>query len=244
MAKAFKAMRLLGLLALALGLMAIGATAAQAEAIAHWNVAGSSLINNTLLPELQADLENNHGAFLFEFDGRAVEFLCTALKLVGSKLEASGEASGKVHFAGCVTKVEGVIEGACTPHSPGAPEGLIETNALTGLIVLHEEVSGTKVPLLEVVPTVGTVFVVLRFGKEVRNQCLLFLGAAEFVIVGKVMLKDCQGEDEVEKVTHLVEEEKALSKLFFGGNPTPLDGSADISLVGTHEGLTFSGIPG
>jgi hypothetical protein len=240
MAKAFKATRLLGLLALALGLMAFSATAARAEPGSFWKVNGSS-ISSTLLPEIQASLENNDGTLLTVVGTNKIEILCESLKYVGAHLEAGGKASGKIHFAGCVTKKEGVIQTACKPHSPGAAEGLIETNALKGLIVLHEEAGGKKIPLLELTPAAGEIFVVLKMGKETRSECAI---GAEFNITGKEFLKDCQGEGEVEKVTHLAEE-GPLSKLLFGVNPATLDGSANNFLVGAaHEGLKFSGIPG
>jgi hypothetical protein len=137
--------------------------------------------------------------------------------------------------------VEGAIEATCKPHSPGAAEGLIETNALKGLIVLHEPQAGVKVPLLEVTPVGANPFVMLKLGKETRSECSIG-GAVN--ITGKVFFKDCQSEGEGEKKVHLVEENGPLSALLYGAEPALLDGSANDFLVGTHTGLEFSGIPG
>ncbi|HMJ23296.1 MAG TPA: hypothetical protein VK513_15375, partial [Terriglobales bacterium] len=64
MTKAFKASRLLGLLALLAGLMAFSATAAQAEPGAYWEVGGTQIKDKTLLPEIKAEKDSPHIIFL------------------------------------------------------------------------------------------------------------------------------------------------------------------------------------
>jgi hypothetical protein len=242
MTNAFRTPRLMGLIALAFGLMAFSATAAQAELGAHWNVKGSA-ISGALLPEIQAALENNHGILLTTIGLSKMDILCTSLKYVNRKLHELGRATGKIHFAGCITKLNGTLANACVPHSPGAANGLIETNALKGLIKLHTPATGPKLPLLELLPETGEAFVTLIVGKAApeKNECAI---GEKFDIKGVIYLEDCQKEGEVEKVTHLAQEQKSLSKLLFGINPATLDGSANNFLEGAHKGMTFSGIPG
>jgi hypothetical protein len=243
MTKAFRASRLMGLIALAFGLMAFSATAAQAELGAHWNVKGSA-ISGALLPEIQASLENNHGILLTTVGLSKVEILCTSIKYVNGKLHELGRATGKINFEGCITKLNGTLANACVPHSPGAANGTIETNALKGLIKLHTPAAGPKVPLLELLPEAeGGAFVTLILGKAApeKNECAI---GEKFDIKGVIYLEDCQGKGETELVTHLAQEQKSLSKLLFGINPAVLHGSANNFLEGAHKGMTFSGIPG
>jgi hypothetical protein len=239
MRKAFRASRLMGLTALAFGLMAFGATAAQAETGAHFNVSGSA-VTTALKAQLQATLENNDGILLTKIGLSKLELLCTSMKLVDALLLEGGSATGKAHFEGCVIKVNGVVSPVCKPHSPGAAEGLIETNILKGLIVLHEVSAGVKIPLLQVLPSSGSSYVTMILGKEVGNECPV---GAKYEISGKLFSKDTQNEGSVEKVTHLFEE-GPLSVMSYGGNAMTLDGSANVSLAGAHLGLKFGMLPG
>ena len=243
MKKAFRASRLIGLFGLVLGVMAFGATAAQAELNAHWNINKMEL-KSPLLPEIQAVLENNDGILLTKVGLSKVELLCTALKLVGAKLHELGRATGKIHFSGCITKLNGTTSAACVPHSPGAPNGLIETNALKGLIKLHTPATGPKVPALEVLPETGEVYVTLILGKAApeKNECAI---GEKFDFKGNAFIRDGLGKGETELVTHLFEVEPTLTKLLYGANPATLDGSANVSLAGApHAGLTWDAIPG
>jgi hypothetical protein len=61
MTKAFKASRLFGLLALLAGFMAFGATAAQAEPGAYWEVGGIKILSEgQLLTEINAKKDSPH----------------------------------------------------------------------------------------------------------------------------------------------------------------------------------------
>jgi hypothetical protein len=271
-----KAFKLMGLFALVLSAMAFSATAAQAELNAKWKVNGADttdalnvLAQAALEPIILKDAEgkiteDKHGILLTKTGLTKVEILCTSLKFVDALLKTLGGAKGKIHFDGCITKLNGgAAAGACKPHSPGAAEGLIETNALDGLIKLHETATKTKVDLFELLPepvkfkdengeelTKTPPFVTLIMGKEVGSECSI---GSKFDITGKAFLKDAQEEGLVEKVTHLVVE-GPLSALLFGGNAATIDGNANVFLggglpkeeggknVGGHEGLKFSGI--
>jgi hypothetical protein len=249
MTKAFKASRLMGLIALVFGLMAFSATAAQAELGAKWKVNGATIASN-LLPEVQADLENKDGILLTKVGLSKVEILCTSLKYVNGKLHESGRATLKIHFEGCITKLNGTLANACVPHSPGAANGLIETNALKALIKLHEPSASVKIPVVELLPEVaGGSLVTQVLGKAApdKNECAI---GEKFDIKGVLFFEECLGKGETELIVHLTQEQKSLSKLLFGANPATLDGSANNFLAGGlpekggHQGLQFSGNPG
>jgi hypothetical protein len=241
MGKTFRASKLMAL-AVMFGVTALGATVAHAEAGSHWNINGKGTTAE-LKAQLQATLENNHGILLTKVGLSTVEILCTSLKFVNTFLSTTGSATGKIHFEGCVFKGNGSILFPCKPHSPGAVEGLIETDALKALIVLHTPGGGAAEPVVELAPASGVRFATLVLGKEVGSECAIVFAKAE--ITGKLILKDCQKEGTVEKVTHLAEEEKTLSALlFFGNNKATLDGSANVSLTGAHTGFKFSDIAG
>jgi hypothetical protein len=232
--------RLMGLFTLVFSVMAFGATAAHAEPTAQWKVNGAAT-TVALKAQLQAILENSHGVLLSKVGLSKIEILCISIKFVDALLGLTGSATGKIHFEGCVFKANGVVQAACKPHSPGATEGLIETNALKALIVLHLPTGGNPEPLVELAPVSGTSFVTIVNGKEVGSECAILTKAD---ITGKLLSKDTQKELAVEKVTHLFEEEKTLSKLLYGGNAATLEGSVGVFFTGAHAGLKFSGIPG
>lgn len=203
-----------------------------------WYICGIPLKGSEEV-EIQAAIEGSSGTLLTKAGVTTIEILCTTVALKSAKLKASGSAKGKIHFEGCITKLKGVTQGSCKPHSPGVAEGLIETSVLIGAIKLHEEEGGKKVPLLELAPESGGVFVTLILGKENESLCAI---GEKFDITGKVLLRDSQGEGEVEKVTHLIEV-GPLSAFAFGGNSGTIDGSANISLIGAHSGQKFGALP-
>jgi hypothetical protein len=236
MKKAFKASKLIGLLALALGLMAFSAAAAQAEPNAYWEVGGTKIEGtSTLLPEIQAENDTFHSTLLSFSGTSTVEILCGPIKFVGAKLHTLGRATGKIHYEECTTLLNGSLATRCKPKSTGATAGLIETNALQGLIKLHESSPGVKKDLVELSPVTGTEFVLLELG------ALCAIGS-HFPITGKVFLKDCKEEGLINKEKHLFEE-GPLSSLLFGGNAATIDGSAWAFLVGAHNEMLWSGHP-
>ncbi len=239
--------------ALALGVMALGATSANAEAGAVWKIGGVS-ISSALKPQIQVtELETlaatgvKEGILLTKVGLSKVEILCTELKFVDALLGLTGSAIGKIHFGGCITKLNGgAASGACKPHSPLAAEGLIETNALKGLIVLHilKDAEGKEIgkdELLELTPASGTVFVDFKMGKEVGSECSI---GSHFEIAGKAFLRaGTTTEGKIETVTKLFSE-GPLSALLFGGNAATIDGSAKVALIAPHAGLQWSGLAG
>src|SRR4051794_23390980 len=104
-----EASRFMGLIfALALSVMALGATVANAEPQSVWKI-NNTKNTDTLKPNLQVvELETlgvtgvKEGILLTKVGLTAVEILCTEMKLVDALLGLSGSATGKIHFEGCV----------------------------------------------------------------------------------------------------------------------------------------------
>lgn len=228
----------LGLCAMVLGLMAMGASAAQAETGANWMVNGSN-VTSTLLPTVDiGQVENKTASLLTKISGASVTFLCTGGKLIGAKLELEGKVTsgGKVKFTTCSTLLNGSLSGPCKPKAGGEPLGTILTNAGKGLLVLHEGKALTRIE-----PT-GTEFATIEFDPE--EGCSL---PEKVPVKGALFLKDCKDEAKVELVEHLIEQ-GPLTHLFVisdtAEHAANIDGSATIKLTGAHEGLKFSGLPG
>jgi len=252
MSKAFRTSRLMGLFALMLGAMAFSATAAQAELGAHWNVKGEEFklgsdpekllkvqVQVNGIEELPAT-KIKEGILLTTSGGSKVEIHCTGIQFIDALLKELGSATGRIHFSGCTTKLNGGAAGVCKPHSPGAAEGLIETNALDGLIKLHKVSETEKVDLFELLPSSGSIFVTLILGAEdpKENECAI---GQKFDVTGKAFLKDGEKAGLKEQLTHLFQE-GPLSELFFGGNAATIDGSAIAELTGAHSAMNWSGI--
>jgi hypothetical protein len=233
MRTAFKAPRLLGLLAIVAGAMVFGATAAQAEPGAYWLVNGTD-IGESLLPEVQAKNDGTDFAISTKIGATSLDLLCSTISLKGAKLHELGRATGRIHYEGCTTLLNGKTSNACKPKSPGATAGLIETNPLEALLKLHELAGGAKDELLELVPSEGTSFVTIELG------ALCAIGN-KFAITGKAFIEDCLDEALVDREEHLVEE-GPLTVLLFGSNPASvISGSAFVFLEGAHKGMTFAG---
>jgi hypothetical protein len=224
----------LGLCALVLGLMAVSAGAAQAEVGAHWNVNGGK-VTDALHAELGATLEGSHGILLSHALGKTFDILCTAMAFEEAVLKVEGGSSGKIKFTGCKILLGGTVSNACEPKDAGVA-GVILTKALKDLIVLHE---GQPVDRLE--PVTLPLFSLI----ETAAECAF--GTSIPVLGGKFTFKDCQNEGTIEKVTHLGEELQALTELWVLSKTVEhvahIDGSANVSLIGAHATLKWSGTP-
>ena len=230
------ALKALGLLAMLLGLMAaFGASAAQAELNAHWNINGAALSSDLLKPKLQIkEIEKlgdgkQHLVLLVPLTVR-VEILCKQAELIDALLELLGKITGKILYKECQTIINGIENMACLPETGGAPD--ITTEPLEALIKLHNNKTEDLVEIKPIPP--ATDFVNILF------PAICPLGA-EALISGVFFIKDCLKEGLVEKVEHLIEE-GPLTKLSFEGFPMTIDGSALVKLVGVHEGLKWSGV--
>lgn len=230
-------LKALGLLALLIGVMAIGAGGAQA-ATPEWMKNGADI--GAAEPELTASLENNDATLLTQINGLSIDLLCTAGNFVGAKLKAGGTTNTtSILFTGCkIFKLEGTVktELACHIHihSSGKAEGTIETK----LFHLQLELHTGAIPIVLVIPNVGE-----EFGRYLTEKCVL---PETIPIVGKLALKDCEGKAEAELTTHLVEEFQPLTELFVINkiemeHLAKLDGSVNVTLVG---GGNWSGLAG
>jgi hypothetical protein len=256
MARSRLGLKVLGLCALALGLMAFVASAAQAEFNAHWNIikANGELLKiesgSTLLPQLEIkELENNTLTLLFTTkSGTKVAILCTAAKFdEGGKLVANGGISeGRILFTGCSVSLNGAAAPGCQAHSTGKAKGEILTERAVGLIVLDKLENGEVDDFIKIVPAVGTTFAKIEMGEECAIGTLVKIEAKS---AGEgLWLKDCGLEPNKsfleEKVEHLIE--GSLQGLIALGVPTTTDGSAIVRLAnpGEHGGLKWGGTPG
>jgi hypothetical protein len=247
---------LLGLCAVVLGVMAFSASAAQAETGAKWLILTEETFKNEkgetehkvktaeeLSAAVQGELENSDGSLLSKIVGIKVKFLCTAATLIGVKLEGNGSltSGGRVKFTGCVTYLNEELAPECEPKTTGEPLGTLLSNEGKGLLVLHEPSPGVKEGVTRIEPKVGTTFITLTLGAS----CPI---GNTVPIIGKLFVKDCEGKLTTHLVTHLIEELKALTKLWTISE-TPehvatIDGSAKVFLAGVgHAGLAWGGMP-
>lgn len=253
MAQSRLRLKVLGLCALALGLMAIGtAGVAQAEPGAYWGYldAQNKLIKfgPGLEPELGFEIEElkdptdpgKHLVLLTEIFKQKIAILCGEL-LSDLKLKAEGLVLGLLTFHKCILKINGVTSVPCEP-SFGGSKGLIKTLELHGLILLHKlEPSGEKHDVVEFKPHVGSNAIAhIKLGEE----CAI---GEEILLNGTFAFQDCQKEFLVHKVVHLWEEFAPLTKLWVISNTlehkTTIDGSVNVFLTGAHAGLRWAGTP-
>jgi hypothetical protein len=231
----------LGLCAVVLGLVVLGTSGVQAEKGANWKVKGEN-VTAGLLPEvLLKEVVMKDMTLLTKVLGFKVELLCQKAQFIGAKLETEGKVSAgnKTKFEECLMKLNGTVSAACEPHT-GKEKGAFVSNALKGLLVLHELVDGTKDTLILFEPVEGTAFVTIELGEEcaIGGTCTVF---------GKSTVKDAKNEFGVEAVEHMVEQ-GPLSVLWVNSNTAEhaatIDGSATLALTGVHKGLKWSGVPG
>ncbi len=234
-------LKVFGLCALVLGVMALGAGGAQAEVGAHWNVAGKSVTGSEEFQSEIKELENKSATLEFTTAGLTlVKILCTTAKFSeGGKLVKEGGISlGRTKFTGCKMELNNKPAGACELHSGGQPVGTIETLKAKGLIIL-DVVSGKTEDYVKVVPDEGTTFAVLELGEECAIGAKVEMKAKS---AGEgLWLKDSGGNTgfTTEATTHLTEE--SLHGLIALGQPARIEGSA---ITGSVSGTTASGTPG
>ena len=237
-----KKLTLLGLCALAPGLMAFGTSAAQAEPGNAWvvldPVGTPHLVKKPLLPVLGAEIENTKVTLLATVLNGTVELeiVCTTTSLAGVHLEEEGKLTtgGKAKFTGCSVKINGEAYPECEVHSAGKPVGTVETGKFKGLLSLHKLASGGRDLVTAVEPEVGQVFVTLLMGEG----CVI---GEEVPVEGRLVFKDCELKATAHQEVHLVEEEPALTALtVLDDSNASIDGSALISLVDAeHVGLLW-----
>jgi hypothetical protein len=238
-------LRALGLCAVLVGILAF-AGAAQASTGALWRIGGVQAKGGE---SVEASLEGASMTLLTTVGGKAIHLKCTALALVGAKLvEPNGGITGKIDFSGCdllsLKTVGGelVLQKACEPNTEGKA-GLIITNAIKGLIVLHTPTGGQAEGALEVTPASGTLLATIQLGAEgAKNECAF---GEKLKLGGVVFLKDCEGKFATALAKHLLQELPALTKLVIneGTTAATIDGSAFAFLGSPNVGKLWAGIP-
>jgi hypothetical protein len=241
----------LGLKACGLCVMLVGMFAftgvAQASTGALWRIGGAQAKGGEIV---EAESEATGITLLTELGGKFIHIKCPNLKLVGAQLvEPNGGFTGRIDLSGCKffflqtsggTLVEAKV---CEPRAEGV-NGLIVTNSITGLIVLHQPSGGSKEGVLEVKPTAaGGLLTTIPLGApEPNNECAF---GEKLKIAGVFFLKDCEGKFSAELVKHLVEELKALTKLTIneGTKAATIDGSALLFLSSPNTGKLWAGLP-
>jgi hypothetical protein len=217
--------------------MTFAAGEARAEVGSKWLIleTPNGIVKDAanLLASLGGQIENKTASLLTTILGKKVTLLCTAATLIGIHLEKEGTLTngGKIHFEGCIFYIDGVLNAKCKPHSAGAADGLLTTNALKGLLVL----AGGKIRS-RVEPSVGENYVTINMGSE----CPI----GELVpIRGKLFLED--SEIGVHKVQHLFKEDPVNTHIWVLNltmeHKATLDGSAEVFLTGPHLNKEWSG---
>jgi hypothetical protein len=244
----------LGLSALVLGLMALAASSAQAEAGAKWTVGGTDAGTLKASVQLGALTGTGKAVLSTKIGGTSVKFLTTATpELIGVKLEGEGKLTtgGKVKFTGVHTELgnSGTASGPCKPLGTAEADatlGIITSAAGKGELVLHEN-AATKVKsgVTKIQPESGTVFGKLFFGAE----CSL---PEEVPVITKaggngLVLTDPLGVGN-ELVTHEITELAALTELWTISvteeHKATVTGSASVVLTSPHNALKWKGTPG
>src|SRR6478735_5829759 len=133
-------LKALGMCALVLGPMAVWAGAAQAEegggAWTYINTKGELKTFEGALAEPEFGVKVDVPPVLHAkaLEGTEVLYNCNKFSAAaGSKLKANGVALGKLIFAECTTKLNGVLSEACKPK-----EGKITTNLIKEMFLLHK----------------------------------------------------------------------------------------------------------
>jgi len=239
---------LLGVLLTAIGLMAVFASAAQAEG--EWLVLqtpGGLLIQGAALEaeKLEGSLENSTGTLLANVHGFQIAIKCTAAVLIDALLTTTGgvKTGAKIKFTGC-TVLGGGANGLreeltkCEVKTDGGVVGTIETEPAHAALKLHTLTGGEKDDTLLILP--DNLF---------QRVAVLELGAGcaieeEVYIYGHLSVRDCGGNIKglAHLLTHLLTEYEPLSTLSLfapegkeGAEGAFTDGSANIKLASDRE---------
>src|SRR5689334_2634403 len=247
---------LLGVLVAAIGLMAVFASAAQAEG--KWLVlkASGGLYTGA---EIEAnkeefsfgELENLTGALLSEIGTTKIDIVCTTASLIFPFLNATGgiKVLATMQFTGCKFFSGGTNglekeQPKCVPKTNKSVGGILETLSFHALLKLHELAGGAKDDTLLLEPD--------SFNRQIAA---LELGAScafgeELPIFGSLSVQDCGGTTKAltHLVTHLVTEFAPLTTLALfaqrgqvGAKNAAIDGSMNVGLFSERS---WAGDPG
>jgi hypothetical protein len=239
------------LCALALNVMALGATGAQAEVGAKWLLLTAHpnelKEGSTLHASVGLEKDSSELVLHSKILGIQVSFLCTEVKAVNAKLLAEGNigkeagvvSGSQVLFSGCTTDLNGVTSTQCVPTDPTDGTGFIVSKLAHASLALGA--SGED--LLKVLPDTGETFATIKTGPEKANECPI---GTNVPVIGKLFLKDGENLALTHLVKHLLEPGPGTELWVIGKtveHVATLLGSAWAELSGEHEGLEWSGDP-
>src|ERR1044071_3367913 len=158
-------LKTLGMCALVLGLMAVWVGAAQAEETGgSWTYEIGGLLKTfegaLHEPSVNGALEAGTEAVLHAkvLGGTEILYECTAVSIVGGRLQLGVHIRGSLVFSGCRTLLNGVTSNNCKPKAGGTEEGVIKTVPILVLMLLHKLTEGVKDKVLIAHPVEGTNF--------------------------------------------------------------------------------------
>jgi hypothetical protein len=232
---------LLGLCAIAVGMMTMSASSAQAAL--SWLILdpdGKALDAANLLGVLAGEIDSEHLTLDGKVAGLPIAITCSSFTLKKVHLEKEGKLTtgGKAVFTGCKVYRSAPLKEPyeCTVSSAGAAPGTIETNEFKGELVL---VGGKLRARVEPLAGLTGTWVALEFKGP---ECLL---PEVNQVHGTIYIKDCKNEETVHLVKHLIESDGELTSLYIGKHSAeqltitkPL-GSAWVFLTGAHTGLNW-----
>ncbi len=225
-------LRVLGICAVALGLMAFSASAQAAT----WMVKTANLTSGS--KKVVAKIVGTSASLLTTLAGVKVKFLCTGAALTNASLESGGKVSagGKVRFSGCVTYLNEKLSPPCEPLV-GAEKGIVQTNEGKGQLGQHT--SGEGVTVIEALAggltgKLGTV--------QMGEECSI---GEEVPIFGKLAIVDSGGMTGLltETKLHAIKEEASLTHLYAISDTAEhkaiIDGEASVEL---ESGEVWNGL--
>jgi hypothetical protein len=235
-------LKLLGLSALVVGLMAFGATAAQAEESGGtWTfINAAKELKELPSPEaLSGNFETGtDGTLLTTILKKSVEFLCTAFSATGNLLKG-GTALGTLDFTGCSTKIGGVNNPACVPNAGGTHPELIITLPLLATLLLHKlTTDGVKDKIIIVEPDTGSnAFAHI----EMSELCPI---GTDVLVGGRFAI--IPSNPTTHEVKHLIKEFVPLTHLWTisdtAEHAAHIDGSAEVFLSGANVGKSWAAL--
>src|ERR1044071_4646740 len=206
-------LKTLGMCALVLGLMAVWVGAAQAEETGgSWTYEIGGLLKTfegaLHEPSVNGALEAGTEAVLHAkvLGGTEILYECTAVSIVGGRLQLGGDIKGSLVFSGCRTLLNGVLSNNCKPKAGGTEEGVIKTVPILALMLLHKLIEGgVKDRILIAHPQEGTNFAFI----ESTAACAIGLKVA---IGGLLAFQDPAPTTDL--VNHLIKEFLPLNDLY------------------------------
>jgi hypothetical protein len=225
------------------GIMAFGASAAQATPGAKWLILHEGALHepsNANPAQIEGSIENNTASLLTKISGSAVKILCTAGNLENAFLVSNGtvKEGARVTFTGCKIYIKEIENPSCVPHSPGTAAGTVRTEAGHALLVLHEPSAGVHEDFTKILPDNAE----SKFGTvEVGELCPL---PEKIPIFGVLYVKDCENAALTHLEKHLITQ-APLTHLYAltdtAEHAANIDGSALIFPVGLYLHDLWSG---